>query len=160
MPNWCANRMTIKHNDSTNIDLIQQVCEAEIKNHALPVEQREDTIGVLGTLVPIPQNLSDEEQYTFCCEEWGTKWDLCDIQYERVSPNEIYITCETAWGPPSEAFHKLIQQGYDIMNDYCEPGMEFAGIWTNGEDISTEMWPEYVYDDPKEIEEAYNEMEE
>lgn len=176
MPNWCMNRMTIKHDDPTKLDIIEEVCKAEIANARLPRDQRKDITGILGTLIPTPQELLDTESstetpkevyeaniakygykdwYDFQIAKWGTKWDLCEVQYDRVSPTELYLTFETAWGPPTAACETLVEErGYAIHNKFCEPGCEFAGVWDNGYEYNTDIWPEYIFDDPEDVADA------
>jgi hypothetical protein len=157
--------MTIKHEDSTKIDLIESVCKAEAANEALPYEERKPVVGVLGTLIPTPQKLLDtvsgsstpqavydanlaefgyKDWYDFQVAKWGTKWDLCDVDAQRISPNEIYLTFTTAWTPPTAACETLTEQGFSIVNEYCEPGMGFAGVWNEGADQECEVWEEFL----------------
>lgn len=147
MPNWTSNSITIKHSDKAKIDLI--------------VDRPEDQ-GVLQTLIPCPAELNDddlttwshgEEQakrelkqaemvkkygykswYDWNIAHWGTKWDLCDPEIERLDDNTIVISCQTAWSPPTEAFEAMLGMGYEVRALYVGEGNEYAGIWDNGDD--------------------------
>ena len=147
MPNWTSNNITLSHDDPAMIDKI---------------EKRPEDQGILQTLIPCPEELNnpelttwghgDEEEarkalraqmiakygfqswYEWNIAHWGTKWDLCDTNENRVDDNTIEIYCQTAWSPPVEAFETLLEQGYRIRALYAGEGYEYAGIWDNGVD--------------------------
>ena len=147
MPNWTTLNITMSHKDKAMIDKIVD----------RPADQ-----GVLQTLIPCPAELNDddlttwshgEEQlrrekkqaemvakygfkswYDWNIANWGTKWDLCEPEIERVDDNTIVINCQTAWSPPDTAFETLYEQGYEIRALYVGEGYEFAGIWEDGND--------------------------
>ena len=151
MPNWCNNIATLRHNDPAVIDKIEQ---AE---------------GVLQALIPCPEELNDNELTTSYGDEdkqkvveakraemkakygyaswydwnianWGTKWDLCDVTKTRIDANTIQLSFESAWSPPVEAYARLLEEDFEILAYYYEPGMCFAGIWDNGIDDCYQDW--------------------
>ena len=69
---------------------------------------------------------------------WGTKWDLCDAEYEYEDAGEgeatLQINCQTAWGPPCVIYDTLVDKGFYVYATYHEGGMGFAGIWEDGHD--------------------------
>lgn len=148
MPNWTTNKITLKHEDKSQIDLIANINLNET--------------GVLQTLIPCPEELNNPELttwghgeeeaqrevlrqemvkkygykswYDWNIAHWGTKWDLCDTMINRVDDNTVEIHCQTAWSPPTEAFVILMGMGYDIRALYVGEGYEYAGIWDNGDE--------------------------
>lgn len=91
-----------------------------------------------------------QDWYTYCVNEWGTKWDIgyqedwnepCD-----ESETSFTVKYQSAWSPPEAACFKLVAMGFDITNYYYEPGMGFCGVFKDGEDhqYSTGQAPEEI----------------
>jgi hypothetical protein len=82
-----------------------------------------------------------QDWWSFCVNEWGTKWD---IGYDEGEDNKPYDESETqftvrynsAWSPPEAACFKLVAMGFDITNYYYEPGMGFCGVFKDGADTT------------------------
>ena len=151
MPNWCNNVATLR----ASKPLIDKVVEGASGD------------GVLQALIPVPQALRDttagsfgnadkqaaleaqeadnlkqygyKNWYDFCVNEWGTKWDLCDVQVNRIDDETVSLSFETAWSPPIEAYEKLLCMGIAVEAFYYEPGMCFAGKWADGWDDCIEF---------------------
>lgn len=137
MPNWCANTVEIYHEDSA---MMERVREAFNKG------------ALLQEFIPVPQELKDAPAnfevneafvdkygystwYDFCVNEWGTKWDVGAEGYEvEFDPAGMTLSFDSAWAPPVAAYEKLMELGFAIRAYYYEPGMCFAGIWTDGTD--------------------------
>ena len=155
MPNWCNNIITLQHDDHEMIEKIAAIDGTDK--------------GVLQTLVPCPEELLDNELttsygdetkqaaveakkaimrfkygyaswYDWCVSNWGTKWDLCDVSFNRIDNNTIQISCDTAWGPPLTALERILEEGFKVHAYYYESGMQFAGIWDNGVDQCYQDW--------------------
>jgi hypothetical protein len=135
MPNWCQNVAYIKHEDKAELDKI--VAELDKKDEAKLFE----------SLVPNP---SGEWDYDWSVENWGCKWDASVYEYWYEEEAEhLYISFDTAWGPPIEFYNKILQLGYEVQAFYREEGMCFAGLYDNGDDD----YYEYVNMTADEIEE-------
>ena len=88
--------------------------------------------------------------YDWRCENWGTKWEVCDIQfteaeltvignvYEDGCEAEFGFHCWTAWGPPLPVWNALVDLGISVDADYQDEGGMFEGRYVNGEDESWE----------------------
>jgi hypothetical protein len=82
-----------------------------------------------------------QDWFTYCVNEWGTKWD---IGYDEGEDNKPYDESETqftvrynsAWSPPEAACFKLVAMGFDVTNYYYEPGMGFCGVFKDGADTT------------------------
>jgi hypothetical protein len=46
---------------------------------------------------------------------------------------------ESAWSPPCGVYEALIEEGYDVVAYYYEPGMGYLGKWDNGCDETYEI---------------------
>jgi hypothetical protein len=108
--------------------------------------------------------------YDYCIRQWGTKWDVdCD----SVNINEegvLTASYQSAWAPPVPFYDTLEEMGFSVIAYYDEPGMAFAGVYSEGVDdyfeyggMSSEEAREYlpeVLDDCFGITESIAEYEE
>jgi hypothetical protein len=75
--------------------------------------------------------------YDFCVNEWGTKWDVGGDDYNDPideNPNKVIMSFDSAWAPPTAAMDKLMDLGFSVRLYYYEPGMCFAGIYSEDGD--------------------------
>jgi hypothetical protein len=97
--------------------------------------------------------------YDFCVAEWGTKWDVGGDGEAQDIEGGLVLSFDSAWAPPTNAYVRLIEQGFKVYAMYYEPGMCFAGVWDNGEDDYYEygdMNSDEVADTlPAELDEAF-----
>jgi hypothetical protein len=119
MPNWCDNSLTVRHADKTKLDELESelnkgFSESQLFRHFRPYE--------------------GEWDYGWCIENWGTKWEARVIDWERTADDTIFISFETAWGPPIALYEYIEQDGWEVEGLYNEPGMCFAGIYEEGAD--------------------------
>jgi hypothetical protein len=70
--------------------------------------------------------------YDWSVKNWGTKWDVEPDGYTRPNPNTLSVAFETAWGPALQFYEHLETLGFTVEAMYYEPGMAFAGIYTDG----------------------------
>ena len=142
MPNWCDNNVTLTHSDKAKIDALEtelQKTDAEVFKHFRPYE--------------------GEWDYGWCCENWGCKWEARIIDWNRRDDNSIWLTFETAWAPPVTLYEFIEQDGWEIEAFYYEPGMAFAGIYSDGYDNQynySEMSADEIEEQlPQELNEMY-----
>ena len=171
MPNWCNNRVNLKHADPVMIDRAVKAYQlGRFLNEFIPVPQElVDTVASHGTtdeaLVALRAanvvKYGFADWYTFSLTNWGTKWDVGgDSEFiEQHSPNEIDIQFDSAWAPPMAAYEVLESLGFEIEAYYFEPGMAFCGVWTNefGDDYIEYdgMTPEEIREQMPEIDERF-----
>jgi hypothetical protein len=72
--------------------------------------------------------------YDFNTANWGTKWDVQSDNVEIVDANTVTAGFDSAWSPPTNAYERLLELGFEIEAFYYEPGMQYVGKWDNGED--------------------------
>jgi hypothetical protein len=72
--------------------------------------------------------------YDFNIANWGTKWDVNSDNVEIADANTVTAGFESAWAPPTNAYEKLMDLGFEIEAFYYEPGMAFVGKWADGID--------------------------
>lgn len=147
MPNWCSNSITIQGSTDTLKPLWEQA-QANWKN---------EDYGLLNAMVPIPEALKgttspapdDGSQpyvdghtnwYDWCINNWGTKWDINDegLEFTDNGDGTASITgwFESAWAPPIAAYNTFLDDndGCSLYSSYEEGGMDFAGIYEDGDD--------------------------
>lgn len=117
MPNWCDNVTTFSHQDKEKIDALENVLEDSQDNE------------VFYHLRPRPAD-QEENWYDWNCTNWGTKWDIHTIDWERQDDNTIWISFETAWSPPTALYEFLVEQGWKIEAYYHEGGCAYCGKFT------------------------------
>jgi hypothetical protein len=109
-------------------------------------------------VVPMPlepwlveDSFDDLGWYGWRVNNWGTKWDLCDVQcltdYEPRDKDQGFFSfnCWTAWAPPIPVWERLVALGCEVHANYEDEGSGFEGTWINGEDQCWE--PQYEEDE-------------
>ena len=147
MPNWCDNTVELYHEDPKMIDrAVDALNRGEFLNEFIAVpEDLKIVAGRLGDETEQKELEIKEELnrltygytnwYDYCVGEWGTKWDVGNEGGQtRKDPNSVTCSFESAWSPPTRAYEKLLDLGFEVRAYYYEPGMAFAGIWNNGDD--------------------------
>lgn len=139
MPNWCANNLTLGHDDPAMIERVARAFEAG---------------KLLQEFIPMPKELLEGDGwYGWAVSNWGTKWDVSgDIMNQ--DPNEIDLMFDSAWSPPVAAYEYFREMGFRVRGSYHEPGMGFAGVWEDGNDD----YLDYSNLTPEEIRTNYKDL--
>jgi hypothetical protein len=160
MPNWCNNLMTISHNDPAMMERAVKAWnsgEGFLKEF-IPIPYELTLVG--GARIDITKitNMDHHREmeaairainlkyfghadwYDFCCSEWGTKWDIgTDGDKAKLDGNSMTVRFDSAWSPPTRAYEKLAEMGFQITAYYSEFGMQFCGRWDDGIDESFQI---------------------
>ena len=154
MPNWCNNGVEIRHEDPRKIAALAEAMEkGEFLNHIIPVpaELKETMAGSYGDG---EEQRKLEEQtarniakygfgnwYDFCVNWWGTKWDVDCQGTVSIDPDGLGLSAnfDSAWAPPTRVYDEMVDQGYEVVGYYYEPGMAFVGKYDNGSDDCHEL---------------------
>jgi hypothetical protein len=147
MPNWCHNRVSFYSDNVDEISAIAKIFESdEVFNTILPSPDWKTTPNDKGEL-PIlremkspktgevfhrtydfPDGTNDDRWYSWNNNNWGTKWELGEVDCEH---DEETLECEfqTAWSPPEGIYQALRDQFPDVSISWFwdEPGMQQAG---------------------------------
>lgn len=148
MPNWCNNRVTLKHADPAMLKRAEDAFDrGEFLEEFIPVPYDLKTTmqGFLGD--PEQQNELLAKQaanvekhgypnwYEFCNAEWGTKWDVGGVDNQcELEGDTLSLSFDSAWSPPIEAYEKLTEMGFDIEAYYYEGGCAFCGSFIGNEE--------------------------
>jgi hypothetical protein len=123
MPNWCENSVRV-HGDPK-----------EVKEFVEFVKSKEQEFD-FEKVVPLPNGEGDNQ---WCVDNWGTKWNACDISVDIEDKEVAEYFFMTAWSPPEEIYWKL-KEKFKIDTEesslyvswfYNEPNMEICGYLQN-----------------------------
>ena len=146
MPNWCNNNLTLEHDDPAMIKRAFDALErGEFLQEFIPVpESLKIVAGSVGDPVEQAKLEADTQRnlevhgygnwYDFCVNEWGTKWDCGEQGCSDIRPDGLMLHTyfDTAWSPPVAAYEKLESMGFRVNAMYYEPGMGYAGSFSDG----------------------------
>jgi hypothetical protein len=142
MPNWCENELQIEGEK----ERLNEVMEF-FKNEKGEVEFD------FNKLIPYPeeyQKMDDEGDgicgkgfnsggYEWCCKNWGTKWNACEINLDDSNmefSGYIEYSFDTAWSPPKPVILALTKKfpKLKIYHRYFECGAAYNGlaVYENG----------------------------
>ena len=132
MPNWCSVSIRISGDTEEQKKFLQDAYEEYLFsiNTQNPTEAEDK--GLFYALRRPPNGW----EYNWCCENWGTKWDV-DAHEECVaySDGELTINGQTAWSPPIQLLDYLHSElGLSTYCEYSEGGCGFAGVYEDGAD--------------------------
>lgn len=131
MPNWCMNTLTVEHDDPTKLqEFVDAYNSGSTCEHYLPVPKNEQ-----GEII------TDQDSplywYTWCIDNWGTKWDFGLEEYgepAKVEDNKVVVSFNSAWGPPVGLYDALYDLNYNVDATYFEAGMGFCGFYRDNQD--------------------------
>lgn len=161
MPNWCSNNL---HIIAPNKNKLTIVCKKlGLKNEIPQVN--------FGSIVPEPRDLEEDEDtvmpgwYNWRVSNWGTKWDVGDINELDITYDEIAgqssgwttyprvrVQFVTAWSPPTPFTMALSEKYPDcvILLEFEEGGVGYEGeLLVKGGEVEYEaerdMKPDFDY---------------
>ena len=119
MPNWCSNSVILTHDDRAVVDAL--VARLEVEGNDVFFQH----------VHPMPEGT--EDWYSWCIENWGTKWDTSQL-FCSQDDKSLFVTCETAWSPPVGVYRKLEEQGWKVDAMYYETGCVYVGRFRDGKE--------------------------
>lgn len=136
MPNWCGNTLNV----SGAQDEVEKFKEQAWSNQETS-EGYEHTDLSFENFIPYPDG--EGWKYNWCVENWGTKWDACDV-YLSESEGELDYTFNTAWSPPENVVEKMIElfPHLRFTLEYEEPGEGYQGVLIGSAGIIEEAYDE------------------
>jgi hypothetical protein len=149
MPNWCNNTLELQHEDPAMIERAKKAfADGKFLEEFIPVPSSLHIVaGRVGDEAEQKKLEEDTARnlevhgygnwYDYCVNEWGTKWDVGGDDYnapQQDGPNKITMSFDSAWAPPTGAMDKFMDLGFLVRLYYYEPGMCFAGIYSEDGD--------------------------
>ena len=119
MPNHCDNTLVITGPD---IDIRRFI-------HITKCDEKEPY--VIAQHMPIPDDFKGDGWYTWCVNNWGTKWGDYETHLFKEEPDEAIFHYQTAWGPYSDEFLQKISIPFPTLTflmQYEERGCCFLGV--------------------------------
>ena len=145
MPNWCDNTFEVSHSDPKQITRFVEafkrgeLCNefihvpAELKDTTSPNREEQSAEQLI-------EKTGYSDWYSFCVNEWGTKWDVGgEMEYIESDETSARGSFQSAWSPPMGLMANLEEEGFSVRFMYYEPGMCFAGIYEDGYDDFYDM---------------------
>jgi hypothetical protein len=68
--------------------------------------------------------------YDWCCRNWGTKWDACEVKV-RTTKSSLVYKFDTAWSPPIPVIDKMHEM-FPMLQfklKYFECGVATQGVY-------------------------------
>jgi hypothetical protein len=75
--------------------------------------------------------------YDFNVSKWGTKWEIGGNGEEAERDEDglgFSAPFDSAWSPPIAVCEALVEQGFEVVLYYYEPGMGYCGKFEDGSD--------------------------
>ena len=131
MPNWTSNRLRIQtdSNSQTEFKKIAELKEifksdspfnkiipqpdwSKIPNEdgEIRVERlhKNDKGEIVCATYEFPKSgKNDSRWYDWNCQNWGTKWDACNVEITRDDEDYLEICFDTAWSPAAPVIEKI-----------------------------------------------------
>ena len=152
MPSWCSNRVTISSKTEDDSQFQKLVAKFQVdrpfneiypqpdfktipnKDGELPIKEvhKNDKGEIDCETFNFPDGKNDDRWYHWCCDNWGTKWDV-NISEGDIDEGYAEFEFETAWSPAYGIFEKIREDYPNVAISwfYDEPGMECAGYLPN-----------------------------
>tara|TARA_B100000965_G_scaffold400741_1_gene423208 strand:- start:290 stop:748 length:459 start_codon:yes stop_codon:yes gene_type:complete len=148
MPNWCQNRVSFYSENEEQLGKLKTIFESdEPFNTIVPSPDWKTTPNDKGELPVLremksprtgevfhrtydfPDGTNDDRWYSWNVANWGTKWEVADVECDHFDECSFECEFETAWSPPEGIFYALrdLFPDVDVSWFYDEPGMQFAG---------------------------------
>lgn len=154
MPNWCNNGITLRHADPQMIDRVIAGKDGLLMEFIPTPQELIDTVS--GWMGEDKQAAHEAQQranfekygakdwYDWNINNWGTKWDFSLENVERHEDGSVTASFDSAWSPPTTAYGRLVELGFEIEAFYNEPGMCFCGKYTGSGNEESDDCVEYA----------------
>lgn len=120
MPNWCYTDLQLNASEKGISEL-----------SALIQELMQNDEGFCNALIPRPET-EEENWYNWNCDNWGSKWDIRELNIEYEDKTQLDISFCSAWSPITPIFDDLVDKGFKVYAEYKDEGYMFAGNYKNG----------------------------
>ena len=139
MPNWCSNSLVLRHdNPEMIVRAYKAFTRGEFCNEFKPVPQELRDVSSPNrgdNADQLIEKYGYADWYSFCVNEWGTKWDFGDDNgINEVTDDSLTVYFDSAWAPPIAMMAILEDLGFEVNLMYCESGMGFCGQYSEGFD--------------------------
>jgi len=142
MPNWCYTSLNVNGSEEQIKELSALVSDAIENDNSL-----------CNAIIPRPA-AEAENWYGWNLKNWGSKWDVVDMNVEYEDDTNLDLYFRTAWSPITPIFDELVKRGFSVLAEYQDEGYMFAGEYEDGETTDFEI---LVCEDCQELNEPNDE---
>lgn len=121
MPNWCYTDLQLNGSEKAISELTALIEEFMQKDEVF-----------CNALIPRPE-AEKENWYDWNWKNWGSKWDVRELNIEYEDPTQLDISFCSAWSPITPIFDELVNRGFKVYAEFKDEGYIFAGNYTDGE---------------------------
>ena len=155
MPNHCYQQVHLRGAKDLIVRLHDELkSNGRFCDHVIPMPIEtwiKPDVDVTVTTQKGKVDCSNPDWYEWRCDNWGTKWDVVNVEitdcswgkkneFEMVFSKEpiesFAFNCWTAWSPPLPVWNRLHELGVEIDASYQDEGGMFEGEYVNGVDNS------------------------
>src|ERR1035437_794754 len=138
MPNWCENKLLVRGLPE-ELQCFAAENKGVVESDAEPGENVECPLS-FAKIAPIPEGYyEDGRWHEWCCQHWGTKWDLDEETRVKSNLGELAFRFETrwfvydflsAWSPPVPWLAAVATKHPKLTFalKYKDEAMDFAGV--------------------------------
>ena len=135
-PNWCDCELIVKGPRNIRKHFMEFATSKDKEDN------KDQKVLDMNQFIPYPRKEFDDAAtgaqngyncggYNWCCENWGTKWNFCDVELKETK-SSLHYHFQTAWSPPIPVIVKMSELYPHLVFTlkYYEQGRGFAGILT------------------------------
>lgn len=141
MPNFCHNILALRGSNQAEVQRLAdafrhgEFCNAVIP---IPAELFDPDTGSYGgedadrkdqLRAELTEKYGFSGWYEFRIKSWGTKWDVGEEDSIEMDADGLGFRAsfDSAWTPPFGIVKQLIDDGFEVVLNYYEPGVGFVG---------------------------------
>jgi hypothetical protein len=171
MPNWCENHLELQHSDPKMLAKAKRAirdgrffqrfrpCPKALTNTVQGFVGGEEQAKLDARRAKNVVKYGHESWYSWRNINWGTKWDIGEIQHVSIEGGTLSASFDTAWAPPTPFLRYLHEKyGFNYRLMYVETGMGFGGIAVPGKDTIVELLTEEAVDELREHFDSLNQQ--
>ena len=134
MPNWCANKLTIRGPEADVTAFKQRAVGHSPWSKPEELANVEPSALNFHSLVPVPDEVLaaayEKAGYDWEKEHWGCKWGATEAAILDEWEGLVMYEFNTAWSPPLELLEALAAKFPNLVFvlEYEEPGCAFKGL--------------------------------
>jgi len=125
----------------------------ELNQKLKKAESEDEKQKIRKTIAEVKRNMPEKDGYNnggyeWCCKNWGTKWNACNVELTEEKRSLIYAF-DTAWSPPCPVVLKMSEMFPNLLFTlkYWECGVGFKGVFkAKGGVITKDKCVEYFGD--------------
>ena len=154
MPNWCSNTLWVEGNPEQLKDFKSKTTKQADHNqpnrldftleglYPTPPElMNESAFGQSENSQTLVEKFGYSDWYSWRVNKWGTKWDVAESDIYEDSENDLMVSFDSAWAPPTNWLEHIAPQFPELKFKlaFMEPGMGFCGQATWDAEIGFDL---------------------